>query len=269
MASDPISSCIFSELVDGVLRVAVALDAAPGETASGKSLETMQPLGLIARPRDPEVLADGTTGAAANAMYVFSGGEGFVMPLLDPRFVTKVPPVKKGGTALYSAPGGILNFDGDDGSALLLVPAKSGDSHVLSLDFPTDAIQLRHSLGHGLVMMGDGKHDVLINNVEGDAAVSVNDDGVLLNGNTTAIGSVAVGMPPPPGAPDPRLKVALAPAHIDFETALAAIVGKLCTFANGIAPGTVTPEALTDLALKLAALSTHGQSQILTAAPTP
>lgn len=260
-----ISKCEFSELVDGSIRIAIERFGGGGST-----LRTMQPLGLIARPRDPDPGPEGASGDAANALYLDLGGDGFVMPLLDPRFTDKVPPVKKGGVALYSAPGGILNFDGDDGTMLLLTPATNGASHVLVFDNPNDAVQMRHARGHGLSILGDGSKPVIVSNAGGDAFIMVHDGGVLLNGNTQCVGSVVVGNVEP-ALPEAyaAVPVALAPAWLDWANEATILLGKIVTAVNVIAAGAIP---LSDLALVVVAqaqLASLGQSLLLTASPLP
>lgn len=253
-----ISKCEFSELVDGSIRIAIERFGGGGST-----LRTMQPLGLIARPRDPDPGPEGASGDAANALYLDLGGDGFVMPLLDPRFTDKVPPVKKGGVALYSAPGGILNFDGDDGTMLLLTPATNGASHVLAFDNPNDAIQLRHARGHGIALLGAGTKPIVLNNVAGNVCVTLDDNGVVISGNTQVVGSLVVGQVPA------ALPVALADAYDAWANVISAMVGSLATFANGIAPGSVSAPLIAALPIVLEQLSTIGKSTVLKASPTP
>lgn len=251
-----ISKCEFSESVEGSIRIAIERFG-----GGGSALRTMQPLGLIARPRDPEEGVEGASGDGANALYLDLGGEGFVMPLLDPRFTAKVPPVKKGGVALYSAPGGTLNFDGDDGTLLVLTPATNGASHVLAFDNPNDAIQLRHAQGHGLAMLGTGTKPIVLNNVAGNVCVMLDDNGVVISGDTQCVGSLVIGQIP--SAQD----VALAPAYQDLLTLTVSLIGKLAV-APAVA-GVVTPTETTALGALLTLASTLGRSTILKASPGP
>ena len=253
-----VATCESSSLDESAILVAVALQ---GDAPSGEQVASMQPLGLVARPRDPDVGPDGRSTGGANALYSFDGGEGFVMPLLDPRFVAKVPPLKKGGTALYSAPGAILNFDGDDGTTLLLCPATNGKSHVVVLDNPNDAVQVRHARGHGLSMLGTGKKPVVLNNAAGNACVMLDDDGLVLSANTKCMGSMIVGVLA--SAQD----VALAPAYEALLTLVVSLVGKLA--AAPAVLGVVTPAELTELGALLATVTTTGRSQVLKASPGP
>lgn len=95
--------------------------------ASGQPLECISPFGFVSRPRDPDVDPDGTPVLGAGLLYLEHGGQGFALPVQDPRFASALPEVKKGGCLLYATlPNGTvstLSIDGDDGSLSITMPS--------------------------------------------------------------------------------------------------------------------------------------------------
>jgi hypothetical protein len=188
------SFAVSSEYVEKELLIAPSL---PGDgDESGQGYSSIQPLGLIARPRDPDQDDESGTGAGAGCLYLEDGGDTFVIPTTDPRALEKVPPLKPGGTALYSYPGGCLVFDGENGSLLVLVPNEDASkNHAISIDSATGSISILHAEGMGLAILNDAKHSISINNKAGDAGIVINDDGVTINGNLTLNGGAVLGVP--------------------------------------------------------------------------
>lgn len=234
----------------------------PGEP-SGRSFLSMQPLGLLARPRDPDSGPDGRPQNGANLLHGFIGNTAFAMPLSDSRFLGKVPPSKKGGVALYSAPGGILDFDGDNGALTVLVPydATSGKNYAISIDPAGKCMQLRHAAGMGLAMFEGGTNPVVINNKAGNAQIIVDDTGIVFNGTTVFNGGMAM------GEVETAQPVALAPAYLAVVEQIASLLHTIAAAVNGVAPGSVPPALLAALDVLLSELPTQGQSTKLSASP--
>lgn len=183
--------CVSSEWVDGALKVGVDLLGVEG---SGRQLEPLQPLGLYARPDDPDAVG-GVATNGSGALFGFLGDDGFVMPTTDPRTIGKVPQVKKGGTVLYNGRGCFLHMDGETGATMLYVPYANGTkAMVVSIDVSPggqENIQIRHGDGHGVSLLGSG--EVAINNRAGDAGIVIDDSGITLNGNVKLVGGLVAG----------------------------------------------------------------------------
>jgi hypothetical protein len=261
---------VLSEFKDGALRIAADTLGVKGKS-TGRTMPSVQPLGIIARPRDPDTDANGKPTIGAGLIVLREGGDVWCWPTTDPRAVEKVPPVKPGGFAAYSYPGGCFNFDGDNGAFLLLVPSTHDtddgtDKKRMSLSFDVagDSIQCTHGLGMSWAMTGGGKNSVAIANAKGDAYLEVNDDGIVLNGNTTFNGGMAMG---DIASAEP---VALAPAHLEF---LQELITQLATaFTTPAAPGSPIDAAWATVVVpilnaKLAELATKGRSTKLSASP--
>jgi hypothetical protein len=276
MAVWDFAKAVFSEFEDGVLKIGTRLlGAAKNDGTSDPSANTFlpaQPLGIIARPRDPDQNSDGTPGAGTDCLYCYDGDVGYCLPITDSRYLAKVPPLKKGGTAVYCATGAVMCFDGENGSILQLSPSKhatddgkSQKNHALSFDHDGDSIQVRHALGMSISLTGGGKNSVVISNqsLPGKCAYfEANDDGLVLNGNSKCVGSLAV------GHVDLAQATMLAPITQQWAAQIGLIVGKLGTAINTILPGTVDPSDLTLLAsLTVQVTGALARSDLLTASP--
>lgn len=255
------SKCVSSTFNESSLEIGAEL---LGEDPSGAPMKCAQPLGLLARPRDPAVDSNGQPTDGAGLLHWFEGGEAFAIPTTDPRALLNIPPVKKGGTAIYSSPGGCAVFDGDNGGYGVLVPidAKRSKNHSFSMDPVAGCLQLRHANGEGVTVGGDTSDSVTINAKNGQVCIVVNNDGITLNGTTVfnggmAMGNVASAQPVP-----------LAPALQAWEAQIAEIVGKLGAAVNGIVPGSVDPNDLAQLVqLTIQAVGAAGRSSKLSASP--
>lgn len=83
-------------------------DATPIIPSGGTpQYETITPGGLLFRPLDPTVDANGNPNAALSplSLMLFEGGRGYSIPLTDPRTVVKLPPLGKGDCVLYGGGG--------------------------------------------------------------------------------------------------------------------------------------------------------------------
>lgn len=189
----------FSEFADGVLGISPALR---GEDPGGPPFESVQPLGILARPRDPTVGPDGQPVAGAGLLIATDGasGEGYAIPTTDGRAVAKIPQVAKGGTCLYAS-GPLSSFhhlDGDNGSQQIIVLYGEGGGKSLSITLSCDKagkenIRIGHGDGHAVLLNHQGK--VILHNAAGDAYVEVGPSGVTINGNLKVNGSIIGGNP--------------------------------------------------------------------------
>lgn len=182
-----LSSCVSSEWKDGALLIAPDLF---GEDPSGRGLDSVQPLGLYARPRDP------VDGKGASCLHGFQGDLGFVMPSMDADTIGRVPQGPPGSTVLYSSGEGITAYhyiDGKTGYHQLLV--KYGNQS-LSITLNTsvtgqESIDIRHGEGHGICLTADKK--TVLNSANGQNYIEVSDAGIVMQGPVKMIGGVSAG----------------------------------------------------------------------------
>lgn len=211
------SIATLSEYKDKALKIAARAFGDPDSPpATGRTGDPVQPLGLIARPLDPDADSTGAATTGAGLLTYEAGHELFTAPTTDPRALAGIPPLDKGDTALYSSGKDKVAFilmRGSDGGLLILTPSNEANkSHAISIDPTGNSIQVRHKDGMGIAITGGGKNSTVINNKAGDAYLEVNDDGVIVNGNTNLNGGVAMG----PGSVAVALSTELAAlkAHI-------------------------------------------------------
>lgn len=205
---------IFSEYKNGFLKVAGEL---LGKDASGRTFETIFPLGLIARPKDPNMVG-GKPTKGGGLLLGFLGSDGFAIPTQDPRGVANVPELEKGSTALYCGKKTFLKLDGVKGSAMLYVAnADESGAGCLSFDVEADNVQLIHSSGANVTMQDGG---VVMSASDGEAWIQIKNGGeIVIAAATVAIlGGVSVGDPVtaqpvltgnPPGTPSTKLKASI------------------------------------------------------------
>lgn len=191
------ATAIFSEWKDRALRVARDAFAVGGE-GDGDAYEMIQPLGLISRPRDPEVDQNGQPKAACGLLVAEDGHEGFAIPTTDPSILEKIPELPKGSTCVYAGNGAFLFLNGETGTVQIIVPYVDSEgnakSHTLSFDVPGKSVQLRHGGGMAVAMTEGAKNSVVISSKAGDKYVEINDDAIVLNAPTiTTNGSQVVG----------------------------------------------------------------------------
>ena len=189
---------------DGDKFLGITIDHYGEEEAGGHAAEAMMPLGVLARPLDPDVANDGSPQVAAPLLTMTEGDRLHAMPLTDPRTVTSLPPLKKGGFMTYcpASPKSFSVFDGKDpagtnraGSYTLAVTYGS-KAHFFQFDIRTDgteAVSLKHGEGMGLQMVSGGKRSLVMRNAPGNSYVELNDDGMILAGKTKLQGSLTVG----------------------------------------------------------------------------
>lgn len=182
----------------------VTLDHYGEEEAGGHAAEVLMPLGLLARPLDPDVQNDGSPQVASTVLSMTEGDRLHAMPLTDPRTMASMPPLKKGGFMTYcpANPKCFALFDGKDpdavnrsGSYTLSVNYGS-KAHFFQMDVRKDGkegVQLKHGEGMGIQMLSGGKRSTVIRNAAGDAYIELNDDGNVIAGKTKIQGSLTVG----------------------------------------------------------------------------
>lgn len=181
------SSCVASEWKEGALKVTPDL---LGEEPSGAGFDCIQPLGLYARPRDPE------DGKGAGCLHAFQGNAGFAMPTTDPDTIGRVPQGSKGSTTLYASGKDVTSYvhlDGESGYQQLLV--KYGEKSLsITLDTSqggSESIQIRHGEGHGVVLTADKK--ILLTSANGKRYIELSDSGTVIQGPLKVIGAITGG----------------------------------------------------------------------------
>ena len=224
----------------------VSVDAIGDADAGLPTAELHHPLGLIARPRDPDVDGEGTPTLGATVLRLTEGAADHGIALGDPRATPKLPRLEKGGVALYADTGAavlpFLLLSGVDGSAQLYVPYGSpATAATLAFDVSTagaESIQIVHGSGMRITMTAGGLNSVVVTNRAGDAYVEVNDNGITLNGNLQATGALAVGVGVPPPMP-----VARAAELVAWAAGVGVELAQIAAYVNALAPGTVTSAA--------------------------
>ncbi len=213
--------------------------------------EQLHPLGILSRPRDPDVDSTGQPSKGATVMRLIEGSQEHAIALGDPRAVPKLPQNDKGGTIVYADTGAaalpFVRLSGTNGTFQVYVPY-GNTAATISIDVSNqgaESIQIVHGSGMAIRMVAGGSNAVTISNKAGDAYVSIDDNGVTLNGNAQLIGGFAVGVPSPPGPPPP-MPVARAAELVAWATAVNVALGQIAALLNAPgpvtgAPGTVTP----------------------------
>ncbi|NUP08459.1 MAG: hypothetical protein HOW73_20610 [Polyangiaceae bacterium] len=251
----------FSEFKEKVLNVSSQLfgpQTEGGDQPSGRGFRSVQPLGLLARPADPDKDSQGRISKAAGLLYGFIGNRSFGIPTTDPRAVDKIPPCRKGGTNLHSTGTKVsfVNIDGEDGSVVIYVPYDHNASGVpqksmaIAINVGTagqENIQVRHGSGAAITMLSGGKSPVIINNRQDNARIIVDDDGIKLNGNLTTNGGQVSG--------DVTSAQPLA-LYPDLATCIGQIIAALTTIAG--AAGSVVPPITIPTALPKPATKASG-----------
>jgi hypothetical protein len=173
-----------------------------GEGAGGPALEVVMPFGLLGRPHDPDLDAQGAVKVGANVLALADGDEGFTLPTGDPRFAKLLPDVDKGGAGLYAtvragaeARVAYLLF-ASDGSFTLKVPYGGGKAHVIAVDLGAGVLRLAHGEGPSVEVSSAG---VALGGGGGHALVTEQGLGAFLGAVSTALGDLGkpVGPVPP------------------------------------------------------------------------
>ncbi len=244
---------LFSEFKEKVLNVSPKLfdpQSEGGDQASGRGFRSVQPLGLLARPADPTKDPQGKVDKAAGFLYGFIGNRAFGIPTTDPRAVDKIPPCTKGGTNLHSTGTkvGFVDINGESGSIMLYVPfghdasGTPSDALYISLDAAAPGEeQIRVGFGSGgpaFTLMASGKKAAFISNAADNARIGVDDDGVLINGNTTVNGGHIA------GDPTTAQPLALYPDLATFAAQVTAALATIAGAAGSVVPPITVPTAL-------------------------
>lgn len=214
--------------------------------------EQHHPLGVLARPRDPDVDSQGQPTLGATMLRMVEGNEEHALALGDPRATPKLPRNDKGGTVLYADTGAaVLPFarlSGADGTFQIYVPYGSpATAMTIALDVSTagaESVQIVHGSGMRITMTAGGTNAVVVTNKAGDAYMAIDDAGITLNGNLQAIGGLAVGVPSPPGPPPP-MPVARALELTTWATLVNVTLTQVAALLNAAGPVIGAPGAVT------------------------
>lgn len=247
-----------------------------GDGAGVDHGEVHTPYGLISRPLDPTVDAQGRIDPAKSgqALIVWDGPRMHVIPTQDCRVIPKLPRVKKGGSMLYGATGSFMLIDGETGSHTTYIPCRftgdtPGGSASISVNVDTpgaEFISVVHPSGMCISMSGD---QVTILGQGGACSLTVKPDGIqLLGANNVVYGGISLGS-------DIAQPVALAPATVTGFEAIAAAFAVINTTIPLMASGwssllpaqqTAFTTAMTTIAAALGVPVTAGVPAILTKA---
>lgn len=158
--------------------------------------ELHHPFGFISRPRDPDCDQDGKPlqGKACHALIGKIGNDAHIWLASDPRYIPNIPQLKKGGAAMYSAPGSFRVLDGDNGTETFYCPVPGDKAHIHTTGLDGNAkpfIGIEHADGMAMTML---ERALVLKNADGSAYIEVNDQGVNINGNARHVGALAVDM---------------------------------------------------------------------------
>lgn len=180
----------------------VQIDAFGEEKSGVVPYEAHSPHGFISRCHD------GDDAGSCTVLYAMEAGRGHAWIMGDPRIIPLLPPINKGGAAVY---GGKLKapsfffIDGDTNSQTFYVPYKIDADGVaaksMTIEINVDnegeeSISIVHGSGAAFIIMeSDGEVSVTLKNQAGDAYIEVNDKGIILNGAVTVQGGFNAGGP--------------------------------------------------------------------------
>lgn len=181
-----------SEYKDGFLHVAIDAHGTKDQPGTGRSLETIFPLGIVARPMDPDVDSDTEMVLGAGCLLAEQGGQAWALPTTDPRHVAAVPELQKGGTALYNATGMWLRLDGDN-VFQVYVKQSANSAHAITIDPETSTISIAHAAGQHFSLNEDG--GILMCSANGQNWIKVSNDGIVMSGKVKVTGNMVVGDP--------------------------------------------------------------------------
>lgn len=197
------AKAVYSEFFDRVLLVGAELfsDKEKSE-GSGRGFEPIQPLGIRARPRDPDVDSENNPTDGAGMLIAWDGDEGHAMPVGDPRALEQLPEGQPGSVYKYACTeSGKPSFSGieGDGSHMSLAQyPNENKAHVFSMEVHEankENISLRHGLGQGLVMTADGGGKLILSSPNGQHWIEISNDGITLNGKVKNNGGFTAGDP--------------------------------------------------------------------------
>ena len=152
----------------------------PKEEPTVPAFEVQHPYGLISRPRDPDVDANGKNPVGCTVLYGWEGDRGHAWFMSDPRVARRLPlNVEPGGTMLFSHRDdgqlSILRLRGTDGGFSVFVPGKNGTKQgsYISID-SEDEIDLSSPWSRAQV----GKNGLILSHISG-ASISMGSIGGL------------------------------------------------------------------------------------------
>ena len=196
------------------------------------------PFGFISRPRDPDADKSGKPlpGKACSVLIGKSGDETHLFLASDPRFIPNIPQLKKGGAAMYSAPGSFRVLDGDDGTETFYCPVPGGSAHIITSGLDGNQkpfIGIEHSSGLAITML---EGSLVLKNADGSVYIEVNGSQIVLNGNVVLNGGATIGDPvgAQPAAIAPALLAYLQALEANITAAFVAVLqGPVATGQGG------------------------------------
>lgn len=229
----------------------------------GSGYELHHAFGFISRPRDPDTDPKGgiLPGKACSVLIGKIGNETHLFLASDPRYIPNIPQLKKGGSAVYSAPGSFIVLDGEDGTVTEYIPVPGDKAHILTRGIDGAGkpfIAFEHCDGMAITML-DGS--MTLKNNAGDVYIEINAEGVTINGAVKVNGSLIAG--DPVGAHP----VAIAPLLIAYLSGLEeAVSAAILAVGAGVAANGKTGQSAFDLSTTglasakaaIAALKTSG-----------
>lgn len=233
-----------SSAYDGNGFLGVQVQRYGGTASSCPPIELMQPFGFGSRPLDPDVDSTGQPTLGCNVLYATEGDKLHAWLGPDPRLVAKQPQGAKGSSWMWSATGSLVMLDGEKGTFQVYIPYSNGSkTATITYDLTTpgaESMQLIHGDGMAITMTAGGKNSVIIKNKAGNAYVEINDDGIVLNGNSKINGGAVL------GDPVSALPVAIAAPleawAAQVTTALTAIAAAMKVSAGGTAAAAIKVE---------------------------
>ncbi|HEX2879301.1 MAG TPA: hypothetical protein VHO25_07170 [Polyangiaceae bacterium] len=169
-----------------------------GQKSKVEAFELHHTFGFASRCNDPDVDGDGRAkpGRACTVFYANDGNvtHGFLSH--DPRYVEKIPPLKKGGAVMYGGNGGFASFDGSETTWTLYVPFEwdadgvATKAHVVTVGLDGNAkpiLELAHGNGQAVTMLDDS---LTLAGKGGTTFIEIREDGGTLSGNWKVAGDI-------------------------------------------------------------------------------
>lgn len=156
-----------------------------------KQVEWQPAYGFAARP------VDGTATEACNGFFSLDGE--FAWCGHDARYSSKCPPLTSGSCAQWNNRGQFDLLDASEDTKTIYVPVAfdSGGTptaaHLVQVGIDSNGkkvIDIRHADGMAIVML---EESISIKNKNGDAFITLNKDGAIINGNTKLVGAADIG----------------------------------------------------------------------------
>lgn len=203
-----------------------------GKTAPGGSgRDVLGVFGVVGRPLD----AEGDKGALT--LFGDEGAEGFAWVGYDCRDAEKWPPLSSGSVALVNSRGAYQLLDYETETSTLYVPIEEGaKAHMIQVGNDSNGkavVDIRHADGMAVIML---ENSLTIKNAAGDAYIELNDSGIVLNGNTKAVGGIDIGG-------GTALPLVLGPPLVSYLQALNVMLTTLGALIDAKMPPPVPPMA--------------------------